>query len=117
MRRLIEVCIRPLQMRVLMAEDGTSGLALVESERPDVILLDIGLPGIDGWEVLRRLRAHEEAGATFVIIVTAHAQPEVAAEAERSGADGFITKPFQPEALRDAITAVLDGRSGYTATA
>ena len=116
-RRLIEVCLRPLQMRVLMAEDGVSGLELVEAERPDVILLDIGLPGIDGWEVLRRLRAHDEVGATYVIIVTAHAQPEVAAEAERSGADGFVTKPFRPEDLRDAITDVLEGRSGYSASA
>ncbi|RZV41214.1 MAG: response regulator, partial [Acidimicrobiia bacterium] len=82
-RRLIEVSVRPLGVRVIAAEDGIRGLAMARSEAPDVILLDIGLPGIDGWEVLRELRADPETADISVIIVTAHAQPEVAAAAER----------------------------------
>ena len=102
-RRLIEVSIRPLGLRVMAAEDGIRGLAMARSETPDIILLDIGLPGIDGWEVLRELRGDPATAEISVIIVTAHAQPEVAAAAERRGADGFITKPFRPGHLREAI--------------
>jgi len=107
-RRLIEVSVRPLGVKVIAAEDGIRGLAMARSEAPDVILLDIGLPGIDGWEVLRELRADPETADISVIIVTAHAQPEVAAAAERRGADGFITKPFRPGHLREEIVAQID---------
>jgi CheY-like chemotaxis protein len=106
-RRLIEVSVRPLGVKVIAAEDGIRGLAMARSAMPDVILLDIGLPGIDGWEVLRELRADPATAEISVIIVTAHAQPEVAAAAERSGADGFITKPFRPGHLREEIVGLL----------
>ena len=106
-RRLIEVSVRPLGVKVISAEDGIGGLAMARSEAPDVILLDIGLPGIDGWEVLRELRADPETADISVIIVTAHAQPEVAAAAERRGADGFITKPFRPGHLREEIVGQI----------
>lgn len=106
-RRLIEVSVRPLGVKVISAEDGISGLAMARTESPDVILLDIGLPGIDGWEVLRELRADSATADISVIIVTAHAQPEVAAAAELRGADGFLTKPFRPGHLREEIVAQL----------
>lgn len=106
-RRLIEVSVRPLGLRVIAAEDGIRGLAMARSEMPEVILLDIGLPGIDGWEVLRELRGDPATADIAVIIVTAHAQPEVAAAAERSGADGFITKPFRPGHLREEIVSQI----------
>ena len=106
-RRLIEVSVRPLGVKIIAAEDGLSGLAMARSDVPDVILLDIGLPGIDGWEVLRELRSDPTTADISVIIVTAHAQPEVAAAAERRGADGFITKPFRPGHLREEILSYL----------
>lgn len=106
-RRLIEVSVRPLGVKIIAAEDGLGGLEMARSEMPDVILLDIGLPGIDGWEVLRELRNDPATADISVIIVTAHAQPEVAAAAERRGADGFITKPFRPGHLREEILTYL----------
>ena len=106
-RRLIDVSVRPLGLRILSAEDGISGLATARAELPDVILLDIGLPGIDGWEVLDELRGDAATADIGIIIVTAHAQPEVAAAAERRGADGFITKPFRPGHLREEIQTLL----------
>ncbi|MBT8203274.1 MAG: response regulator [Acidimicrobiia bacterium] len=108
-RRLIEVSIRPLGVTVIEAEDGIGGLEAARREVPDIILLDIGLPGIDGWEVLRELRADTRTADIAVIIVTAHAQPEVAAAAERRGADGFITKPFRPGELREEIVGLIGG--------
>lgn len=106
-RRLIEVSVRPLGATVFSAEDGYRGLEACDKERPDIILLDIGLPGIDGWEVLRILRANPIRADVPVLIVTAHAQPEVAAAAEQRGADGFMTKPFRPADLREEIVGVL----------
>lgn len=107
-RRLIEVSVRPLGVKILAAEDGIQGLDLARRMLPEVVLLDIGLPGIDGWEVLSHLRNDPATADLVVIIVTAHAQPEVAAAAEKRGADGFITKPFRPGQLRDEITALLN---------
>lgn len=106
-RRLIGVCLRPLGVELLEAEDGAVGLRTAGERTPDIILLDIGLPGIDGWEVLRRLRHDPGLSTVPVLIVTAHAQPELAAKAEDRGADGFITKPFRPSDLRNEVSALL----------
>lgn len=115
-RRLIEVSVRPLGVKILAAEDGIQGLELARQELPEIVLLDIGLPGIDGWEVLSELRGNKETADLGVIIVTAHAQPEVAAAAEQRGADGFITKPFRPGQLRDEITALLNQGAHFPRT-
>ena len=115
-RRLIEVSIRPLGLRIMSAEDGISGLAMARAEIPDVILLDIGLPGIDGWEVMRELRGDVATTDIGIIIVTAHAQLEVAAAAERRGADGFVTKPFRPGHLREEIQTLLDQSAQFHKT-
>jgi CheY-like chemotaxis protein len=99
-RRLIEVCLRVLDVDVISAKDGVRGLAEARKTRPDVIVLDIGLPGMDGWEVLKRLRTDITTQTIKVLVLTAHAQPEVAAQANEVGADDFMTKPFRPQDLR-----------------
>ena len=106
-RRLIEVCLRVLDVDLRAAEDGVAGLDAARSTLPDVIVLDIGLPGMDGWEVLRRLRGDESTRNIKVLILTAHAQPEVADKAEADGADAFMTKPFRPLELREQIEKLL----------
>jgi CheY-like chemotaxis protein len=62
---------------------------------------------MDGWEVLRRLRSDEATRLTKVLILTAHAQPEVADKAQADGADAFMTKPFRPIELREQIEKLL----------
>ncbi len=108
-RRLIEVCLRVLDVDVISAEDGVKGLAEAQANRPDVVVLDIGLPGMDGWEVLRRLRADITTQTIKVLVLTAHAQPEVAAaaQADEVGADDFMTKPFRPQELRERLEGLL----------
>ena len=106
-RRLIEVCLRSDTTVVLTADDGPQGLDLARDLEPDLILLDIGLPGIDGWEVLRRLRAHDNMKGIPVLVLTAHAQPEVEEQAEERGVQGFMTKPFRPAELRAAVAEIL----------
>ena len=108
-RRLIEVCLRVLDVDLSAAEDGLRGLELAKEATPDAIVLDIGLPGMDGWEVLRRLRSDDSTADVKVLILTAHAQPEVAEQAVAGGADDFMTKPFRPTELRERIEKLLAG--------
>ncbi len=108
-RRLIEVCLRVLDIELHAAEDGIRGLDAARSELPDIIVLDVGLPGIDGWEVLRHLRGGEDTKDIKVLVLTAHAQPEIAEQAVRGGADDFMTKPFRPMELRERIEKLLAG--------
>lgn len=106
-RRLIEVCLRVLDVDVSAAEDGIKGLDRARTTLPDLIVLDIGLPGMDGWEVLRHLRAGNETTHIKVLVLTAHAQPEVAEQAAQGGADDFMTKPFRPGELRERLEKLL----------
>jgi two-component system OmpR family response regulator len=108
-RRLIEVCLRVLDIELQAAEDGIRGLDAARSELPDIIVLDVGLPGIDGWEVLRHLRSGEDTKDIKVLVLTAHAQPEIAEQAVQGGADDFMTKPFRPVELRERIEKLLVG--------
>jgi len=106
-RRLIEVCLRVLPVDVASAEDGITGLDAARDTLPDVVVLDIGLPGMDGWEVLRHLRSAEDTSRIKVLVLTAHAQPEVAQQADEVGADDFMTKPFRPGELRERLEKLL----------
>ena len=106
-RRLIEVCLRPLGVQVRSVEDGLLGLEAAIADVPQAIVLDIGLPGMDGWEVLAKLRAGEATRHVKVLVLTAHAQPEMADRAAAKGADSFMTKPFRPEELRESVMELL----------
>lgn len=106
-RRLIDVCLRPLGAEMRFAEDGLIGLEAARTAVPDAIILDIGLPGLDGWEVLSQLRSEPDTVGVRVLVLTAHAQPEMADRAAAGGADAFMTKPFRPSDLRDSIEALL----------
>jgi CheY-like chemotaxis protein len=106
-RRLIEVCLRVLDVTISSASDGVSGLEAIRTTQPDVVVLDIGLPGLDGWEVLKRLREDAVTKHVKVLVLTAHAQPEMADRAEKGGADAFMTKPFRPTELRECVEKLL----------
>ena len=106
-RRLIDVCLRPLGVEMRFAEDGLIGLEAARAAVPDVIILDIGLPGLDGWEVLSQLRSEPSTLDVRVLVLTAHAQPEMADRAAAGGADAFMTKPFRPNDLRISVEALL----------
>lgn len=80
---------------VAKAADGQSGLAMVDTFRPTVILLDLSMPHIDGWEVQRRLRARPELNFMPIIAVTANAMPDDAMRVSQSGFEGYVTKPFR----------------------
>ena len=83
------------------AADGDEALELAREDAPAIVLLDIDMPGIDGFEACRRLRAQPETAHATVVMLTAAADEEAERAAEEAGADLFITKPFSPlELLR-----------------
>lgn len=106
-RRLIEVCLRPANLEVVMREDGPSGLHAAIAEKPDLLVLDIGLPEMDGWEVLDRLRSDQRTKELPVLVLTAHAEEESRRRADEGGADAFVTKPFQPNDFRQEVLNLL----------
>lgn len=110
-QRLLTVCLRDLGRPIEGALDGPSGLQAACGRPPALLILDIGLPGMDGWEVLRRMRQDPTCDGVPVLVLTAHAQEEYRLEADRRGADAFMTKPFEPEALRATIGRLLAARA------
>ncbi len=107
-QRLIEVCLRPAGFDVSTRSDGPSGLEAALAEPPDLLILDVGLPKMDGWEVLSRLRADLRTRNLTVLVLTAHAQEETRERADRGGADAFLTKPFRPNDLRRVVSRLVD---------
>jgi two-component system, cell cycle response regulator DivK len=93
---------------VLMAEDGRQGLALARSHQPHLILMDLGLPEIDGWECVRRLRADNATRTIPIIALTAHAMTGDRERALEAGCDEFDTKPINFGGLLDKMTRLLD---------
>ena len=107
-QRLIAVCLRDAGRTIATATDGPSGVEAALSDPPALMILDIGLPGCDGWEVLDRVRRDPGASRTPVLVLTAHAQEEYRIRADRQGADAFMTKPFEPTTLRSAVMELLN---------
>lgn len=85
--------------KVISAEDGEKGLELARKDSPDLVVLDIMMPGIDGWEVLRRLEADPDTAGTPVILLTARIEDTDVLQGLERGAVEYITKPFYPENL------------------
>ena len=105
---------RRLQRRgyeVLTAVDGESGLALIRSETPALVLMDMSLPGIDGWEVTRQLKADPATRAISVIALTAHAMAGDREQALAAGCDDFDIKPIDLDRLLGKIEALLGGKA------
>jgi DNA-binding NarL/FixJ family response regulator len=93
------------------AEDGHAALAMIRERSPDVVLLDVRMPGLDGLATLRRLAADPEASDVRVIILTTFELDDYIFEALRAGASGFLTKDAEPEELLRAIRVVAEGNS------
>lgn len=103
--------------RVDCATSGEDGLAKASALHPDLVVLDLMLPGIDGFEVCRRLRSATGTATVPVIMLTAREEEADIVSGLETGADDYITKPFSPQVLKARIQAVLRrrGRSGSEA--
>ena len=92
---------------VIAAVDGHEGVSLARSARPDLILMDLGLPGIDGWEATTRLKTDRDTRHIPVIVLSAHAMTTDRNVALAAGADDFDTKPVDFERLLEKVEALL----------
>jgi two-component system cell cycle response regulator DivK len=95
------------EYEVLTASDGAAGLALAERERPDLILMDLSLPVMDGWEATRRIKANEHLRHIPVIALTAHAMVGDATRALACGCDDYLTKPLDEDLLFERLDLYL----------
>jgi two-component system cell cycle response regulator DivK len=91
---------------VVIATDGVQGVAMAASEQPDIILMDLSLPLLDGWEATRRIKASPETGHIPVIALTAHAMIGDREKALSAGCDDFDTKPVELPRLLEKIRAL-----------
>lgn len=107
--RLVRDYLTEAGFDVALANDGTSGVAMVRSERPDLVILDIGLPGMDGYDVTRAIRS---GSATPIIMLTARNEETDRVIGLELGADDYVVKPFSPRELVARVKAVLRRSTG-----
>jgi DNA-binding response OmpR family regulator len=105
--RFVEINLRLEGFEVVTARDGPEALAKVIAVRPDLVLLDVQMPGIDGYTICARIRADASLAAVPVIIVTANYASAAVEAARQAGANDFLIKPFHPAALLDKAKAML----------
>jgi two-component system, cell cycle response regulator DivK len=98
-RRIVRDLLVASGYALIEATTGEQGLVLAERERPDLILMDIQLPGLDGYEVTRRIKANPELQGIPIIAVTSYALSGDDQKAAAAGCDGYVTKPFSPRVL------------------
>lgn len=96
---------------VVEAENGMEALERAVDTAPDIILMDLSLPVMDGWEATRRLKADARTASIPVVALTGHALAGISEGARKAGCDAFVTKPCLPEDLVKEIRKVLDGMS------
>jgi DNA-binding response OmpR family regulator len=107
-RLLCRVNLEAEGMNVVEARDGLSGLELAHDERPDAILLDVMMPGLDGWSVAERLLEDEATAAIPIVFLTARADLRDRARGMDVGGLDYITKPFNPVELASLVEGVID---------
>ncbi len=106
-RRIIRDLLTSIGYELIEAVDGGEGVALAQSERPDLILMDIQLPVIDGYEATRRIRAIPDLAKVPIIAVTSYALSGDEAKTRAAGCDGYVAKPFSPRQLVAKIREFL----------
>ena len=107
MRLLVAATIASDQIEVLEASDGDQAWALIEQRRPDLVLLDVQMPGQNGLELARSIRADPELALTRVVLLTSKAQAAEIASGLEAGADLYLTKPFSPLSLLTYVEQAL----------
>ena len=106
-RRIVRDLLTSVGYELIEAATGEQGVALAESERPDLILMDIQLPGLDGYEATRQIRARPDLGKVPIIAVTSYALSGDDVKALEAGCDAYVTKPFSPRALLAKVREYL----------
>jgi two-component system cell cycle response regulator DivK len=106
-RQILRDLLTSADFKVIEAEDGEAGLAAAAVHRPDLILMDIQLPGLDGYEATRRLKADAVLHAIPIIVVTSYALAGDDDKARAAGCDAYISKPYSPRQLLAKVREYL----------
>ncbi len=107
LRKMLRFRLEATNYDVIEAADGQEGLNKARSERPDLIILDLMLPKIDGFKVCRMLKFDEKYKAIPIVMFTARAQKQDQELGKEMGADAYVTKPFDPEILLGKIKELI----------
>jgi two-component system, OmpR family, response regulator len=106
--RFVRLNLCSCGFEVITASDGDGALSIINSEKPDLMILDIFMPGLDGFGVLKKLREREEnSGCPHLPVIVFSARSAVSSKAINLGADDFIAKPFQPEEMAEKIRKTI----------
>jgi two-component system, cell cycle response regulator DivK len=106
-RAIFRAVLERRGFQVVEAADGEGAVRLAEEDRPDLILMDVNLPWMDGWEVTRRLKAVPRTAAIPVVAVSAHVGEEGSALADDSGCSAFLSKSEDPRRVADVVTSLI----------
>lgn len=106
-RQIIRDLLSSVGYELIEAADGAEGVAMAQSQRPDLILMDIQLPEMDGYEATRQIRAIPELARVPIIAVTSYALSGDEAKTRAAGCDGYVAKPFSPRQLLAKIREFL----------
>jgi two-component system cell cycle response regulator DivK len=106
-RRIVRDLLSSVGYELIEAVDGAAGVALAQSERPDLILMEIQLPVIDGYEATRQIRAIPDLAEVPIIAVTSYALSGDEAKTRAAGCNGYVAKPFSPRQLLAKIREFL----------
>lgn len=109
LRLLVAATLASEDYEIVEAGTGAEALAVVRAEHPRLVLLDVHMPGMDGFEVCRRIKADPELAGTTVVMLTAASHDEDRAGGDRVGADGYLTKPFSPLDLLQVVGRTMSG--------
>ncbi|MGI8549467.1 MAG: response regulator [Dehalococcoidia bacterium] len=107
LRLLVHVTLRRDGVQILEAKDGTEALRIARAERPELILLDVQMPGMSGFEVCRMLKEEPETAPITVIMLTSQSQPSARQLGKQVGANEYLTKPFSPLQLIHMVEGLL----------
>jgi CheY-like chemotaxis protein len=107
-RNIYRTILEHYGYRVLVATDGQNGIRLAREEQPDLILMDLSIPVVDGWEATRSLKLDELTRSIPVIALSAHALDEDRARAWDAGCDGYLAKPVEPRKVLAEVARFLD---------
>ncbi|MCK4473192.1 MAG: response regulator [Anaerolineae bacterium] len=115
-RKLIEAILKPLGYRLLTAVDGEEGIEVATRERPDLILMDLQMPKVSGYDATEVLKSQPETAHITIVALTAHAMADERERALAAGCDGYITKPVDtrtfPGQVRQYLDALEEGTRG-----
>jgi two-component system cell cycle response regulator DivK len=106
-RRIFRDLLGPTGYELIEAADGAQGIRMAAAERPDLILMDIQLPVIDGYEATRRIKANPDLRHIPIIAVTSYALSGDEAKSRAAGCDGYLAKPFSLQQVLDAVQKFL----------